>query len=123
MTSTSSTTAPCGSRLGTTSTSVSAGAKSAVTMASASCRCIGSLGSYSRCHSDFGAQVHGHGLVTRPVLGAVQMRVHGFFWTVYEMACFFPVNMQHKFQQYVEMTVVCFAFSSSTELDIAVMSQ
>ena len=51
-TSTPSTTAPCGSRLGTTSTSVTVGAKSAVTMASASCRCIVFFGSYSRCHSD-----------------------------------------------------------------------
>ena len=41
-TSTSSTTAPCGSRLGTTSTGASVGAKSAVTMAVASCRCTGS---------------------------------------------------------------------------------
>ena len=51
-------------------------------------------------------------------------------WTVCEMACFFvssygyvPVNMPHKFQHSVQMTVVCLAFSSSTELDIAVMSQ
>ena len=48
--------------------------------------------------------------------------------TVYEMAYFLvsfegyvPVNMQHKFQQSVQMTVVCLAFSSSTELDIAVV--
>ena len=51
-------------------------------------------------------------------------------WTVYDMACFFmsfdgyvPVNMQHKFQHSVQMTVVCLAFSSSTELDIAVLPE
>ena len=49
-TSTSSTTAPCGSRLGTTSTSVTVGVKSAVTTAAASCRCIGPHGSSSRVH-------------------------------------------------------------------------
>ena len=51
-------------------------------------------------------------------------------WTVHEMACFFmspggnvPVNMQFKLQQSVRMTVVCLAFSSSSELDITVVSQ
>ena len=51
-------------------------------------------------------------------------------WTVHEMACFFgsldgyvPVNMPHKFQQSVQKTVVCLAFSSSTELEIAVLPQ
>ena len=35
-----------------------------------------SVGSYSRGHRNL-EQVHGHGLVTRPVPGAVQARVHG----------------------------------------------
>ena len=49
--------------------------------------------------------------------------------TVCEMACFFVssdgyvlVKMQHKFQQFVQMTVVCLAYNSSTDLDIAVMT-
>ena len=87
-----------------------------------------------------------------PRLGALSVQVHGLvdsvrvgvllvaalgaayefmaLWTVYEMACFFmfpcgnvPVNMRLKLQQSVRMTVVCLAFSSSTELDIAVMPQ
>ena len=59
-------------------------------------------------HTLGAAQVHGRGLVTPPVLRAVMS-----LRTVYEMACFFvsfegyvPVNMQFKFQQSVQMTVV-----------------
>ena len=51
-------------------------------------------------------------------------------WPCYEMACFLlssdgnvPVTLPHNFQQSVQMTVVCLAFSSSTELDIAIMPQ
>ena len=74
--------------------------------------------------------MHGHGLVIRPVLREPSRCEFTGLWTVYEMACFLlssdgnvPVTMPHKFQQSVQMTVVCLAFSSSTELDIAVMPQ
>ena len=83
--------------LGLSSTSVTVGAKSAVTTATASCRCTGPFGSFSRGHSD----------LEPPRYKFMAL------WTVYEMACFLlssdscvPVNMLHKFQQSVQMTVV-----------------
>ena len=67
------------------------------------CRARSDLSTVSR-HTLGAAQVHGHGLVTPPVLGAVQWEFMALR-TVYEMACFLvsfegyvPVNMQYKSQ-------------------------
>ena len=75
------------------------------------CRARSDLSTVS-IHTLGAAQVHGHGLVTPPVLGAVQWEFLALR-TVYEMACFLVsfegyvlVNMQYKFQQSVQMTVV-----------------
>ena len=76
-------------------------------------------------HTLGAAQVHGHGLVTPPVLGAVQWEFMALR-TVYEMACFLVsfegyvlVNMQYKFQL-VQMTVVVLCLQFIDELDIPV---
>ena len=88
------------------------------------CRVRSDLSTVST-HTLGAAQVHGHGLVTPPVLGAVQWEFMALR-TVYEMACFLVsfegyvlVNMQYKFQL-VQMTVVVLCLQFIDELDIPV---